>query len=140
MTRLYPLILLILALYASPNFIVKGVGLETGCQNAPTPRIHAGMRVVVAAGIDRLNLRSLPAVSTGIQVQLYAGNQLTVISGPSCNGHFNWWRVENVNGRRGWVAESTWQMAYILPVNRPVVDPVAWSCPSRFNFRACVLP
>jgi hypothetical protein len=70
---------------------------------------------VVAPGIGPLNMRALPAVSTGIEVQLYAGNRVRVIGGPSCNGRLRWWRVENVNGTRGWVAEGNWERYFLIP-------------------------
>jgi hypothetical protein len=39
-----------------------------------------------------------------------------VISGPSCNGGYNWWRVElTLGGTRGWVAEASWMQYFVMP-------------------------
>jgi hypothetical protein len=91
------------------------------------------MEAVVAPGIDRLNLRALPAVSTGIQARLYSGAPLTILSGPSCNGAFNWWRVETTTGQRGWVAEGTWEAYWVIPADEweHPVDPYEWTCPPQ---------
>jgi hypothetical protein len=129
------LILLILTLYASPN-----LAFADACSIAPAPRLRVGMQAIVAENIGPLNLRALPAVSTGVEVQLYSGNQLTVLSGPSCNGHFNWWRIETANGHRGWVAEGTWQDYWVVPLpdfDRHI-NPLDWSCLPRFDTRRCI--
>ncbi|HLU09210.1 MAG TPA: SH3 domain-containing protein [Oceanobacillus sp.] len=135
MKRTLSLILLILTLYASPNLVHADA-----CLNAPVPRLHVGMQAVVAENIGPLNLRALPAVSTGVEVQLYSGNRLTVLSGPSCNGHFNWWRVETANGRRGWVAEGTWERYWVVPLRDfdRQIDPMDWACLPRFDTRKCI--
>lgn len=133
------LILLILTLCASTNLGALPAAADA-CPNAPAPRLRAGLEAVVAANVGPLNLRALPAVSTGIEVQLYSGNVLIVLAGPSCNGHFNWWRVETRNGRRGWVAEGTWQRYWVVPTRDAdrLIDPVEWTCLPRFAARQCV--
>jgi hypothetical protein len=135
--RTTSLILLILALYASPNLV-----LADACQNAPAPRLHAGMAAVVAQNVGPLNLRSLPAVDTGVELQLYSGNTVTILSGPSCNGHYNWWRIETANGQRGWVAEGTWLRYWVVPVRdaERELNPLDWSCPPHFSTRWCIVP
>lgn len=135
MKRTLTLILLILTLYASPSF-------ADACSNAPAPRLRVGMQAVIAENIGPLNLRALPAVSTGVEVQLYSGNRLTILSGPSCNGHYNWWRVETANGRRGWVAEGTWQTYWVVPQYdfERRIAPLDWSCLPRFDTRMCIEP
>ena len=130
-------IVLILAFFASA---VYGAPNADPCPLAPRPRLHIGDQAAVATGSDRLNLRALPAVDTGINVQLYAGNTVTGIVGPSCNGYYNWWRVETANGRRGWVAEGTWEHYYVVPVGAAAVSPVEWSCGVGFGSRRCLLP
>lgn len=87
------------------------------CPNAPLPRLSVGARGEVAPGIDRLRLRALPAVGTGEVGLLYAGNAFEVISGPSCNGGYAWWRVTLEQGKTGWVAEGDWQQYYLRPVS-----------------------
>lgn len=93
-----------------------------GCPTAPTTRLHIGTEdapfvAVVAPGLGPLNMRALPAVSTGVELQLYGGNRVRVVGGPSCNGGYSWWRVENVNGRRGWIAEGNWTRYFLLPAH-----------------------
>lgn len=118
------------------------------CPLAPVTRLHVGGEAVVSPLIGQVNLRSLPAVSTGIETPLYQGNRLTVIAGPSCNRHFQWWRVETANGRRGWVAEGTWENYYLIPAREfdtypayPIANPVEYSCPQgRPAQKRCVDP
>lgn len=112
------------------------------CPLAPRSRLHIGDAAVVAPGIDVLNLRALPARSTGVQGRLYAGNALTIIGGASCNGGYTWWRVEAANGARGWVAEGTWEGYWVIPAAdaaRPA-DPLAWSCGVGVGSRRCIAP
>jgi hypothetical protein len=85
---------------------------------------------VVSPNIDRLNLRALPAVGTGVVDSLRSGQTVTVISGPSCNSNYNWWRVELESGDRGWVAEGTWDEFFVVPLTDPLVlpNPFDWTC------------
>ncbi len=113
------------------------------CPLAPAPRLRPGLEAVVAPGLWGLNLRALPAVSTGVRAQVGAGQRLTVLSGPSCNGHYRWWRIELPNGAGGWLAEGTWKEYYLIPVRpdgqaRPQVSPAIWSCAGRFDPRRCL--
>ena len=87
------------------------------CPDAPLPRLIVGAQGEVAPGIDRLRLRALPAVGTGEVGLLYAGNVFEVISGPSCNGGYAWWRVVLEEGTTGWVAEGDWQQYYLRPIS-----------------------
>ncbi len=113
-------------------------GLANPCATAPAARLHIGMQARVI--VDSLNLRALPAVDTGVNGRLYSGNIVTVIGGASCNGHKQWWRVETVNGVRGWVAEGTWEAFYLIPehaADQPAPTPLEWSCGMRFHTRVC---
>lgn len=142
-----PIFLLIVLILATSATLVDvrspGAAQSSGgarCRGAPAPRLRIGEQAAVAPNVGPLNLRALPAVSTGIVLQLYSGNVVTVLSGPSCNGHYHWWRVENVNGRRGWVAEGSWSQYYLLPVRdsgRRSPTPTEWSCRPRFDSRLC---
>ncbi len=123
-------------------------GGARNCPLAPATRLHVGMTAVVSPLIGQVNLRALPAVSTGIETPLYQGNRLTVLAGPSCNRHFQWWRVETVNGRRGWAAEGTWENYYLIPAREfeaypaySIANPAEYSCPQhRPAVRRCVDP
>jgi hypothetical protein len=100
------------------------------------------MQAVVAPGLWGLNLRALPAVSTGVRVQIGAGQRLTVLDGPSCNGHYQWFHVELPNGVSGWLAEGAWEGYYVLPAGpdgepRAAVSPLDWSCPANLAARQC---
>jgi hypothetical protein len=130
------LLLLIATICASPNPV-----RAEACANAPRARLSAAMAAVVAPGIAGLNLRALPVVEAGIVARLYQGMALIVISGPSCNGGINWWRVEVDGGTRGWVAEGTWLRYYIIPADEAdnPRDPLFVSCPP-FAPRRCPLP
>ncbi len=110
------------------------VRADEGCPGAPRSLVAVGAAAVVAPGIDRLNLRILPARDTGIIAPLYAGNTLTILSQGSCNGGLTWWQVETASGRRGWVAEGTWTAYYLLPETLPAdaaaidpLTPLAWT-------------
>jgi|GEM_PF-5596495 len=107
------LIVVILALYAIPNSV-----RAEACEDGPPTQLDIGMAGIVAPEIDRLQLRALPAVGTGVEERLRAGLTFTVIDGPSCNGGYNWWRVEltDGSGRRGWLAEGDWEGYYVLPI------------------------
>lgn len=141
MKRILFLILPFIVLYASPN-LGRVQAFGEPCSNAPVPRLHEGIEAIVAPNVGPLNMRALPAVSTGIEVQLYSGTALVVLSGPSCNGDYNWWRVEAQNGSRGWVAEGEWDRYWIVSLQdvESPVDPLQWTCLSRFALRGCLQP
>jgi hypothetical protein len=148
MKRPLPLLLLLSALLAVLPAPASAQASPGGCELAPAPRLHVGDEVVVSPEIGQVNLRSLPAVSTGIETALYQGNRLTVLAGPSCNRHFLWWRVETASGRRGWVAEGTWERYYLVPAReadaypaRDLVTPVAYACEAaRPAIKRCIQP
>jgi hypothetical protein len=121
------LIVLILGFSTSAN----SISAAGACPHAPRPRLSIGATAVVGNGTRRLNLRALPAVDTGVEKLLNAGSTLTVLTGPSCNGGYNWWRVETAKGDRGWVAEGDWEAYFVVPVSdgAQVISPVDWSCP-----------
>jgi len=85
------------------------------CLDAPPARFTPGMDGVVAPGVNGLRLRALPAVGAGTVGSLNSGTRFTVISGPSCNGGYNWWRVDVVGAGTGWVAEADWSQYFIAP-------------------------
>ncbi|MBZ0303312.1 MAG: SH3 domain-containing protein, partial [Anaerolineae bacterium] len=91
------------------------------CPDAPLPRLMVGEQAAVAPGVDRLRLRALPAVRAGEIRLLYAGRTFEVLAGPSCNGGYNWWRVQTAEGMSGWVAEGTWEQYYLRPVREAPV-------------------
>jgi hypothetical protein len=125
----FALALLLLIAHAYP---VLAADPMPPCPLAPQSRLRLEMAAVVAPGIDQLNLRALPALTMGIERQLYAGTALQIIGGPVCNDAFIWWRVELEGGARGWVAEATWRSFLILPADARVVStPFEWSCPPR---------
>lgn len=106
--QLLTLIFLILALITSPD-------LPQPCPYAPLPRLRVGAVGMITAGTDRLNLRALPAVGAGVVAQLYQNTRFEVLTGPSCNGGYSWWRVRLADGRTGWLAEGTWTRYYLAP-------------------------
>lgn len=135
------LILLMLALFANS---APAHALDA-CAHAPRTRLAVGLDAVVAAGLGPINVRAFPAVSTGIQAQLYGGNRVTIISGPSCNGNLNWWRVTTRSGARGWMAEGTWEEYWLIPQRdldrgRDTPNPFEWSCPVRHTVGYCFEP
>lgn len=133
MKRITLLILLILSGVAKPTF-------ADACLHAPAPRLSIGSEAVIAEGVGPVNMRALPAVDTGIRVQLYGGHKLTVIGGPSCNGLYTWWRVENANGNRGWIAEGTWGRYFVIPLEDAEAPPTPFegSCFTPFNALYCL--
>ena len=131
MKRLTVLILLILAGYAKPTF-------ADACLYAPPPRLSIDGEAVVVG--DGLSLRALPAVSTGLDGKLYTGNVLKVIGGPSCNGIYNWWRVETSAGIRGWVAEGSWDAYFVVPAAaaKTPLTPFEAACLQPFDALYCL--
>lgn len=148
MARCAPVLaLLLLAVQVAGAFAQAG-GAAGRCANAPASLLRVGMTAVVSPEVGQVNLRALPAVDTGIEAALYQGNRLQVLAGPSCNGHYRWWRVETARGLRGWAAEGSWERYYLVPAadadalpQRPLPDPVAFSCPERRPApRRCITP
>lgn len=140
-----PTRLIVIALVCFANFGAL-MQPDTGgaCPNGPRSRLYPGQNAIVAEGVGPLNVRALPAVGTGIRDQLYTGNRVTVLSGPSCNGGFNWWRVETGAGVRGWVAEGTWLRYWLIPARDVdqtgyTPDPLAFTCPTSRPYE-CVVP
>jgi hypothetical protein len=110
------------------------------CPLAPFTRLYPAGVAVVAPGIRQLNLRALPALTTGIERQLAQGAALTLIGGPVCNNAFVWWRVELADGARGWAAEANWRLFFLAPVHASsTLTPLDWSCQARPP-RICPLP
>ena len=136
------LMLVIVTVLVSTGAAISAEATATPCPLAARARLHIGAEAVVAPGIDLLNLRALPARTTRVQGRLYAGNHLTVIAGPSCNGGYNWWRVAAPDGTRGWVAEGTWEGYWLNPADQAerVVNPVEWSCGVGWHARRCLAP
>lgn len=148
---IHALILPILAFFASAVVsipLTMPAYAANACLSAPASMFTLGDTVVVAPGVDRLNMRFLPAVGTGIAAPLYHGNRLTVIGGPSCNGMYTWWRVETSIGKIGWVAEGTWSVYYLLPAEMPSdlpaeyapdhpPTPYEWTCELHFDSLRC---
>jgi hypothetical protein len=131
-------LMLIVSLFAAP------AAQPADCPLAPAPRLRVGMPAVVAPGVWGLNLRALPAVSTGVRAQLSAGQRLTITGGPSCNRQFRWFRVELPDGVGGWLAEASWSGYFVVPARedgtpRQLVSPLDWSCAGRFDSRRCLL-
>ncbi|MBK8031442.1 MAG: SH3 domain-containing protein [Chloroflexi bacterium] len=136
------LVLLIVTVLASAGGVTSAESTTAPCPLAPRSRLHVGAEAVVAPGIDLLNLRALPARTTGVHGRLFAGTRLTVIAGPSCNGSYNWWRIEAPDGTRGWVAEGTWAEYWLNPADQAerVVNPVEWTCGVGLGSRRCLMP
>jgi len=97
---------------------------------APTSAAAAGnglqagqpARVTAPAG---LNMRTNPASSAALVLQLGTGQRVTVVEGPTAADNFTWWRVDDGQGNVGWVAdgnnETVWlspQLGEPQPVNR----------------------
>ena len=133
------LILLILAVFASTSLAAPDA---VPCLLAPRPRLHIGDSAVIAQELRGVNMRALPARDTGVIALLNPGSTLTVIGGASCNGGYNWWRVEAITGARGWVAEGTWEGYWVIPIDKreSPVDPVEWSCGVGIGSRRCISP
>lgn len=99
-----------------PLLAAPSLARAQSCPDAPPPRLHVDQAGIVAAGIDRLRLRALPAVGTGEVRVLYAGTRFTVLAGPSCNGGYAWWRIRLEGADvTGWAAEGDWTRYYLAP-------------------------
>lgn len=90
--------------------------VDTACYSAPLPRLHPGDTAEVVPLIGNLRLRTLPNADTGIVAELFQGNQMTVLSEPSCNGGYYWYRVQLADDvTTGWVAEGVPGQYWLLP-------------------------
>ncbi len=116
---------------------------------APTGTgLQAGQpaRVTAPAG---LNMRTNPASSAGLILQLATGIRVTVVEGPTTADNFTWWRVDDGQGNVGWVAdgdaETVWlspQVGEVQPVDRAprVGDRVAVTMPDNGQLSVRVSP
>lgn len=50
-------------------------------------------------------MRTLPASASQLVVRLGSGQRVTVLEGPTEAEGFTWWRVDDGQGKLGWVAE-----------------------------------
>ncbi len=95
-------------------FPVSSVRAEA-CADAPPTRLLVESTGQVVPGLRGLRLRALPVVDAGEVANLNGGTAFTVLTGPSCNGGYNWWRVElTIGGTRGWLAEGTWTQYFVM--------------------------
>lgn len=112
---LVTLIILTAALTPSP-------ALAEACTDAPPPRLQVDAGGQVVRSLRGLRLRALPVVGSGEVANLNGGTAFTVIGGPSCNGGYNWWRIElTIGGTRGWLAEGTWTQYFVMPTENLTV-------------------
>ena len=113
------------------------------CPGAPGPYAALGNKVtVVAEDVDKLKLRSQPAISADTVIkELDRFTQLSVVGGPVCvreTGASYWfWQVKVLSdGDIGWVAEGDVQHSFIVvsvgeqffPENTPTAT-TASACP-----------
>ncbi|MCD8527021.1 SH3 domain-containing protein, partial [Candidatus Woesebacteria bacterium] len=76
--------------------------------------------VVSDATPDPLPLRSGPSTSNAILVQIPIRTQVTIISGPFCDGRLVWWETQ-YRGSTGWAAEVNGYNAYnLIPNGQPL--------------------
>jgi hypothetical protein len=112
------------------------------CPGAPGPYVAVGRQVtVVAENVDKLKLRSAPALSADSLQELDRFTQLTVVGGPVCvqeaGASYWFWQVEvHPGGEVGWVAEGDVTHSFIIvsvgqqqfPKNTPTA-PTPSACP-----------
>lgn len=73
----------------------------------PAPQadgLQSGARALVTAPAG-LNMRAQPTSNSQLIVRLGSGVRVTVVEGPSQAEGFTWWRVDDGQGKVGWVAE-----------------------------------
>lgn len=111
MKRIVPCLLIFILLLAGLPAAAEA------CPSAPLTRLLPTIEGVVAPGVQGLNLRALPAIGAGTVLTLNSGTRFTVISGPSCNSGYNWWRVTVIGtgGTTGWIAEADWMRYFVQP-------------------------
>jgi uncharacterized protein YgiM (DUF1202 family) len=69
--------------------------------------------------IQRLNMRSEPAISAPIVQTNATGTQVEIIGGPVCTPQgdraYQWWQIRLADGSEGWSAETPLQQgSYFL--------------------------
>ena len=75
--------------------------------DTPAPQsngLGTGSKAIVTAPAG-LNMRTLPASASQLVVRLGSGQRVTVLEGPTEAEGFTWWRVDDGQGKLGWVAE-----------------------------------
>jgi hypothetical protein len=130
-------------LTATDTAVATATAAFTLCPGAPGPYVAMGNRVtVVAEDVDKLKLRSEPAISADTVIkELNRFTQLSVVGGPVCvrqTGASYWfWQVKVLSdGDIGWVAEGDVQHSFIVvsvgeqyfPENTPTAT-TASACP-----------
>jgi hypothetical protein len=74
----------------------------------PTPQTGAfapGQQVTVVYP-NGLNLRAQPSLLGEVVGGVFAGEVVTIISGPQTGDGITWWYVQSADGINGWIAES----------------------------------
>lgn len=69
-------------------------------------------RVTAPAG---LNMRDRASASGNLLIQLGTGVIVTVLEGPVQAENFTWWRVQDPDGRTGWVAQGDAETVWLTP-------------------------
>jgi cytoskeletal protein RodZ len=89
---------------------------NTSCNTSVPSQLSVGDTAQV---LQRLNMRSGPAIDAQILQTNSIGTQVEIIGGPVCTPRgdraYQWWQVRLANGAEGWSAESPLQeSAYFL--------------------------
>ncbi len=98
-----------------------------GCAN-PLP-LRPGQTVTLRAGV---NIRSAPSPSAPWLANFDDFRLFTVIDGPVCTDGYVWWLLDG-SRVRGWVAERSTTMLYILGADSGTPEP---TCPTPLNLPA----
>ena len=112
---------------------ITGISLSADVVDAqgllcPAPvNLHANTQGYVLAGPPNI-VHSTPSVSSNVVGYLDAGSRFTVLDGPRCVDHYNWWLVTN-GAVTGWTADGDGVRNWLAPVFNDCVPLV----PSRLS-------
>lgn len=83
---------------------------DSSCNTSVPSRLSVGSRARV---LQRLNMRSAPAIDAEILRTNSIGTEVEIIGGPVCTPRedraYQWWQIRLATGEEGWSAESPLQ-------------------------------
>lgn len=80
------------------------VTIGAGEQAASTTLSVGGKAWVTRKNGRSLRLRTAAGLNTRVITSLPVGTEVTLLEGPQALDGYNWWRVQTLGGREGWVA------------------------------------
>ena len=86
------------------------------CPGAPPIRLAVGMKAMVSLNPPvPSRVRAQPGLQANPLGQIDPGETVTVLDGPRCADHYNWWKVQSTKGLTGWTVEGDQTDYWLVP-------------------------